>query len=676
MAFTTYRADIDGLRAIAVLTVILFHFNSQWLPGGFIGVDVFFVISGYIITRIIYSEMNGGHFSFSQFYIKRIKRILPLFYLVSISSLLVSWFIFTPDDLVRLADSIRYASVFIANTYFEKNSGYFAPAAESMPLLHMWSLSVEEQFYFAWPLLLFLSVKFLSQAKRKWILVVVMLLLVALSEYAARTNAASAYYLIQYRGSELLVGALLSMLVHDRSGSLFAYESIISRLGMAGAAALVLLFILLDEETVFPGLNAFMVSVASAMIILNGELRKGLLYRLLSTRELALIGRLSFSLYLWHWPVLAIYRYSFNQIDLVGYFVCVLLILLLSYFSWRFVEKPFRYSKLGGGRVFLVYFVIPVSALVFVSKDIKNSQGYHERMSEGTRSLYESTMSTYDDTIKSPIADSRYEPFSLVPIGDVRRLPGPPSALLWGDSHAAHYRGFMDKFGKENLFYSLYGGADGCPPIIGVDILKHGSPEKNCSDKNKKIFEVIKDSDVSVVFLAGRWARYTETTPSEGERGDLIFLSGADDYSESVENTRRNFRKGMDYTIGILIENGKKPVLFEQVPSYPFDPGNCVIRKGMHSWMKNVSCEVERQSVDKRQLYANKVISEMERKYPELLVVRVNEFICNPSYCSSMVNGVPLYHDDDHINVAGSELLFGFYSKSEGYKKLQAVLGD
>lgn len=209
MTFTKYRADIDGLRAIAVLAVMAFHFNSQWLPGGFIGVDVFFVISGFIITRIIYAEINADKFKFSNFYIKRIKRILPLFYLVSITSLLISWLIFTPDDLVRFADSLRYASVFIANTYFEKNSGYFAPAAESLPLLHMWSLSVEEQFYFLWPLLLFALVKYLPAKHIKVLLLAFCVVLIGVSEYAARGSEAAAYFLIQNRASELMMGALL-----------------------------------------------------------------------------------------------------------------------------------------------------------------------------------------------------------------------------------------------------------------------------------------------------------------------------------------------------------------------------------------------------------------------------------------------------------------------------------
>ncbi|WMC10337.1 acyltransferase family protein [Oceanimonas pelagia] len=670
MAFTTYRPDIDGLRAIAVLTVILFHFNNQWLPGGFIGVDVFFVISGYIITRIIYSEMTTNNFSFLQFYVKRIKRILPLFYLVSISSLLVAWLILTPDDLVRLADSIRYASVFIANVHFERNSGYFAPAAENMPLLHMWSLSVEEQFYFAWPLLLFLSIKFFSPPTRKWIFFIVMLALVGISEYAARTNEASAYYLIQYRGSELLVGALLSMLVHDRGSSFSSRESAIACLGMMGAVILAWYFVWLDKEAIFPGLNAFMVSIASALIILNGELRKGFIYRLLSNRGLALFGRLSFSLYLWHWPVLVLYRYYFNAIEGAGYILCALLTLLLSFVSWKYVEKPCRYLKIKGRWVWLGYFVIPVVALVLVAKDIKKNEGYQQRMPEQALALYEISVSSFNDVVKVVAADAGYRPFEPIPVGDETLLPARPGALLWGDSHAGHFRSFIEQLGRDNGFYALYGGAGGCPPFIGVDLIKHGRPEAECTDRNNALFDTIKASEASLVFLAGRWAMYTETTRSEGEKGSRVFLGDSSDYTESVENSRRAFRKGMEATIKGLIDSNKRPVLFEQVPSYSFEPSNCLVKKARYVWMGDIDCDMDKAEVELRQAYANRVIAEMEARYPQLLVIRLNNLVCSGGKCVSQLDGIPLYFDNDHLNARGSELLYRKYRETDHYRIL------
>lgn len=674
VAFTTYRPDIDGLRAIAVLTVMIFHFNSQWLPGGFIGVDIFFVISGYIITRIIHDEIMRGDFSFSLFYAKRVKRILPLFYLVSVTTLLISWLLLTPEDLVGLADSLRYASVFIANAYFEKNSGYFAPAADTMPLLHMWSLSVEEQFYFVWPLLLFLSMKYLSPGHRKLFFITFLLVLIGISEYSARSAEAAAYYLIQNRGSELLIGALLSMLIHDKKEVLFARESALAIAGLVGVLVLISLFVFFDEGTVFPGFNAALVSVATAMIILNGELRKGVLYRLLSTQVLALIGRLSFSLYLWHWPVLVLYRYYFNGIDAVGYAICAFMTFLLAFLSWRYFEKPLRYLNVRKKWVFIGYFILPVVVLVLITKDIKQHHGYDDRMPEQARHLYDISVSSFDDIVKEVSADSRYLPFELVPIGDEHLLPKTPKALLWGDSHAGHFRPFIEELGLKYDFYSLYGGAGGCPPFIGVDLIKHGRPEAECTDTNNQVFEVIKKSDATLVFLAGRWAMYAETTRSEGEKGSHVFIGDSSDYSESLENSRRAFRKGMEVTIQQLIANNKQPVLFEQVPSYPFSPSNCLIKKATYSWMKDEICDVDMEHVTKRQAYANAVIVELEKKYPTLMVISVNDQICKDGWCKSELRGVPLYMDNDHINDSGSRLLFDLYQSSDQYQQLQKLI--
>ena len=208
-----YRPDIDGLRAFAVICVIIFHTNNDWLSGGFVGVDMFFVISGYIITSMMFTDITNKNFSFKIFYLKRIKRILPLFYTVSLSSIVLAWFIFAPDDLISLSDSLRYGSSFISNVYFERHSGYFAPASETLPLLHIWSLSIEEQFYLIWPILLFVSIKFF----RKNILLLIMSLLVLIgcvySQYLSVIQPSKAYYLIQSRYFELLLGALVAVLL-------------------------------------------------------------------------------------------------------------------------------------------------------------------------------------------------------------------------------------------------------------------------------------------------------------------------------------------------------------------------------------------------------------------------------------------------------------------------------
>ncbi|ART80337.1 acyltransferase family protein [Oceanisphaera avium] len=668
MSLTNYRPDIDGLRAIAVLTVIIFHFNNQWLPGGFIGVDIFFVISGYIITRIIYSQMLSNSFSFTYFYIKRIKRILPLFYLVALTTLAMAWLILMPDDFVGLADSVRYASVFIANIYFEKNTGYFAAAADTMPLLHMWSLSVEEQYYFVWPCILLLSIKLFSKAPRMIFFIFLLITLGIISEWAARSGTAAAYYLIQNRSAELLVGALLSIWLHNNNIKKIALnEGLIASCGLVGAAVLVGFFFLFNESYTFPGINALVVAAATAMVILNGELRRGKIYNFLSIHVLAFIGRLSFSLYLWHWPVLVFYKYYFNKFTIVGYIACAAITFLLSFCSWQFFEKPLRYLNIKSKWVFLFYLLIPIAFLITISKDIKKNSGYEIRLPQVAKNIYQTSISDFSQLTKKERADNAYLPFELLPIGKESLVSQPPLALLWGDSHGGHFRGFIEELGLAKDFYSLYGGLGGCPPFIGVDLIKHGKPESECTLRNNQLLETIKRSSSEVVFLAGRWAMYTETTRSPGEKGSIVFLGDSSDYSESRENSRRAFKKGLEMTVSELIANGKKPVLFEQVPSYSYSPSNCLVKKATYSWLKEESCNISEKEVMQRQEYANKVIREIENKYANLLVVRVNAIICNGQICKSEINDVPLYKDNDHLNMKGSRVLFHEFKEHKGY---------
>lgn len=453
-----------------------------------------------------------------------------------------------------------------------------------------------------------------------------------------------------------------------------AYEATVVAAGVLGAGTLVILFYIFNESIVFPGINAAFVSLATAAIILQGELRKGLIYKVLSAKLLAYIGRLSFSLYLWHWPVLAFYRYYFNSINLLGYVLCAALTFLLAFCSWSYVEKPLRYLNIKNRWVIAFYLILPIVLLVTISKNIKLHEGYVERMPPQARNLFTSSVSSYDNVRKASQADDSYLPFMLTPIGAENLLQNKPQALLWGDSHAGHFRPFIEQLGLDNGFYSLYGGAGGCPPFIGVDLIKHGQPEAECTEVNNQLFNVIINSDSRIIFLAARWAMYTETTRSDGEKGSRVYLGDSTDYTETVENSRRAFRKGMDITIQRLIENGKQPVLFEQVPSYSFLPSNCLIKKATYEWMKNESCDIEYAKVLKRQKYANAVIEYMKEKHSQLIVVKINDLICNDDKCLSQVDEVPLYNDNDHLNMYGSAKLYELYKEKGHYKELINIL--
>lgn len=310
----SYRPDIDGLRALAVISVILFHINPDYMPSGFLGVDVFFVISGFLITSIIYKEMAEGAFSFANFYNRRIKRILPVFFVVLIVGLVIVRCLFISRDYYSVSNSAIASILFLSNIYFSRIGDYFDIAAEERPFTHLWSLSVEEQFYFIFPLLLLFIFKTKALSKNKLGTLVAILGIFILLSFVKLKNIGielTPYYLPHLRMIELLTGAILSIFLFEKSNKLTVLQS-----NILGVVALItLLFCLYLKDffipPYFPGVLALLPCIATCLLILANE--KGLWGAKIFTLKITVwIGKLSYSLYLWHWLVLAVFRYLYG----------------------------------------------------------------------------------------------------------------------------------------------------------------------------------------------------------------------------------------------------------------------------------------------------------------------------------------------------------------------------
>ncbi len=659
-----YRPDVDGLRAVAVLLVILFHMNAEWVPGGFIGVDIFFVISGFIITSAIYPQMSANEFSFNLFYVKRIKRILPLFYLVVCTSLLFAYWMYTPNDFSSFADSWRYASSFIANIYFEKHSGYFAPTSETLPLLHTWSLSIEEQFYFVWPAVLIISTRYLSKPASAAFIILSLVGLVGYSQYLTITAPEKGYYFIQSRAFELLIGALLAIVSVNKSLKGLLPSYFLHLLGIIGLVSAIFFAWTLNESDSFPGINALWVALSTCLIILSGENQRSIVSRILSVRPIVFMGRLSYSLYLWHWPVLAFYRYYYIDFTVMDAVVCSLITLVLSVVSWRFFETMLRHLPMKKRWVYLFYLILPITISVIAAKNIARHDGYPQRFPNTALKLYNESTSSFDDQKPFLRQVEGYAPFEPYVIGDSST---PISTFIWGDSHAGHYRSFIDEMGKQENFSSLFGGIGGCPPLLGVDLLKYGEPESDCTYLNQQLARLITAEKPNRVFIAARWAMYAETTRSLGEKGSRVFLGDASDYSESVANSRRALELGLRRTITRLLENNVTPVILEQVPDYSFKPSNCWFKKELYSWMQDVSCDIDRKIVDARFAFVNQLFANLKSDFPEVQFISVTDVLCDDKLCRSKINGVPLYEDNNHLNADGARAIeAAWYNKING----------
>ncbi len=341
----TYRPDIDGLRAIAVLLVVLNHVGFSAFSGGFIGVDVFFVISGYLITGIILSQISKDAFSFTDFYLRRAKRILPALYVVLLAVMIAGYLLYIPSDYSVLSQSTLSAIAFVSNIFFWKNSGgYFSSSAEEMPLLHIWSLSVEEQFYFIWPLALVLILKLKTQAARFTVISAILIASFTLAEIGVRHSWAGTYFLLPSRAGELLVGALLAFWLSKRH-SVKASNIMANALSLAGLFMVLIPAVLLGKTSGFPGINALIPCVGAGLIIASGALGQSVVSRILASRPFVFIGLISYSLYLWHWPLISFLHYSRIEITTEIALGLVFSSIALGYLSWRFIEQTFRHNS-------------------------------------------------------------------------------------------------------------------------------------------------------------------------------------------------------------------------------------------------------------------------------------------------------------------------------------------
>ena len=336
-----YRPEIDGLRAIALIPVVLFHAGFEWFSGGYVGVDVFFVISGYLITSIILQEKEVGNFSFTYFYERRTRRILPALFFIMLLCIPFAWILLLPHELIDFGKSLMATSLFSSNILFWLESDYFAADAELIPLIHTWSLAIEEQFYLFFPLIM---IFFWVIGKRHlfWILSIIAIVSFTLTEWGWRHFPEANFYLIPSRAWELMIGALIALYLSQNKQA----QGTIGELGSILGLSLILLAVFfLDKTHPFPSIYALSPVIGTALVILFTH-RETLVYRLLSGKVLIFIGLISYSAYLWHQPLFVFSRLFLIEEPkpwLMG--LLSILTLVLAYFSWRFIEAPFRDNR-------------------------------------------------------------------------------------------------------------------------------------------------------------------------------------------------------------------------------------------------------------------------------------------------------------------------------------------
>ena len=501
-----YRRDVDGLRALAILPVMLYHAGVPGVSGGFVGVDVFFVISGYVIALSLHEDLEQGRFSVWRFYAKRIRRIFPALFVTVGVTAVVAYVLLLPSYLLDFSKSLLAAAVFLSNLYFWQTSGYFAADAVHRPLLHTWSLSVEEQFYLFMPLATFVIYRYLG---RRWLTVLLPAILasLALSAYATTTAPTANFFLLPTRAWELLLGAALALSKIPPTRSRWLGEA----LGIIGLAMIGYAVFAFDEATAFPGLNALFPCLGTALLIYVGQAQNArwqtAATALLSLRPLVFTGLISYSLYLIHWPIVSFLHYQALEPPGALQVAAILAAsFALAALSWRYVEQPFRRPRTPAARAALTQPRLLAGGLaailVFAAAGAGGiaGSGFPQRMTDFA-----------EQTIPGHQHWNRGRCF-LDDNPDIRRWQadactltagdrGGPAVLLWGDSFAAHYVPGIAAQAERTPARVIQYTAAGCPPILSY--FSHARPR--CSAFNAHALEIIRDLGIRRVVLAARW---------------------------------------------------------------------------------------------------------------------------------------------------------------------------
>lgn len=629
-----YRADIDGLRAIAVVGVVIFHANLG-LPGGFVGVDVFFVISGYLITNIILGDLEKGKFSMLDFWERRIRRIFPALAVVVLFCLIAGWFLLLPFGYLVLAQATIALSCFASNIQFWRTISYWSPAAEENPLLHTWSLSVEEQFYLVVPLLIAGLYKFKRGLFVPFVIASCVIVSFVVSIYWVRAVPAGAFYLLPSRAWELGVGALVCFLPTLQSAF---FRELLCISGLLGITASLFL---LDSETPFPGVAALPPVIGAAFIIWSGAPNSlghvPMISRWLSLKPFVAIGLISYSLYLWHWPFFAFHRYVFGQPAPHGLaLLCIGLAFLLSFLSWRFVEQPFREKQIASTRKSLfTLFGVVTSAILIFSMGVYLKGGLPSRIPEPAMA-YDRVEGNSDfvSHSKSELPGGG----QILSIGDPDKNP---EVLVWGDSHAGVMLHALDSACKQLGISGIAITRGGTPPTFSWSGQVAGSSEyKNSLEVGQEVKNLLESQNIKTVFLIFRWSYYVRRDPP-------LHIS-----RKPIEGFEEAFIK----TVEALVQKGIRVVVFEEVPIFQ----NHIARAmALNTWIgtPKPSMTIEEHSKF-RQPYLG-ILVHIRKNFPNVKIFDPSPSLYKDdriSYLSS--DGVLLYRDEHHwTKVATSKII-------------------
>ncbi|MBO9464088.1 acyltransferase [Tropicibacter sp. R15_0] len=643
-----YRSDIDGLRAFAVLSVVLYHFGLP-LKGGFVGVDVFFVISGFLIGGLLWREYDSaGRIWLMNFYVRRFRRLAPAFFAMVLVTGAFAWVILLPFEFREFGKSAIAATVYLSNVLFYRQAGYFDAASEEKPLLHTWSLAVEEQFYIFLPLLILL----LGRSRRMLLIALIGCWILSLAACILMTpsHPMAAFYLFPFRAWEMLTGVLLAIWGYETDRDWRGYAV----LSWLGAALLMASVLFIPAGPLFPGILALVPVIGTALLLANGTGRNQI-NKLLCHPIAVFFGLISYSLYLWHWPVYTLSTYlRGHHANLAESALWMVLSVALAWLSWKFVETPVRQARRLPGGVVLGGMAIASLAVLAGAGWIFRSDGVPSRFGPNAQPHIAATGDFLQDFSRCYIADTLpLDGLEVCPIGP----DGPAKVLVWGDSHVRAFKEGLDLAAHEAGVPGLIIWRAGCPPLFGLrKVESAATPAQNtaCTQANLQIRQSFSRLDaLDSILLIGRWAYYvsgTGTGLDEHNTIDIYPTEGADRLALSQPQLVSN---AVRETVSVLQEHFDQIHVLRQPPEIAGYDARIAAREQAHLGLPlaathKTEFEMSRDALTMRAAMADA---------PWTSLVEAGEInwldpwsrFCNADTCSALHQGVGQYFDNNHI---------------------------
>lgn len=647
-----YRADVDGLRAIAIILVLMYHGGFALFPSGFVGVDVFFVISGFLITSIIHNSLHQNNFSFIDFYNRRLWRLQPVLISLLCFTSLACLIFFLPEDLTQFSRSARKTSLFISNVFFNQNTtGYFASDSHQLPLLHTWSLSIEWQCYFLLPAFMYFIHKIVNEQKTVicciFFLTIISFLLTLHWSYV---TPAESYFQFSSRVFEFLIGACAALLqlpnlkIHKYTSTILA------------AAALIVIFYAASRENIllgYPNSYALLVCLATALLIILGtKYASNKVIQLLSSKPLVFIGLLSYSLYIWHWAIFSLLRYQNVPETWSVISIAYILIFVIAYCSWRFIEQPskkFKNTKFAYSVCYLL--LVPIAVVHLSDYIIKMNQGFPQRFDAELVQIYHHLDEYASDKRPQCISNKLTDADTRCQIGASKASQ---KGLMIGDSFANHYWGFIDTLATAANLSVVTQGVSSCITLPGIYLYDwwHFKNQiyQECYAETQRYYQMISANHYNYVLLGQNWSNYLSENVIN-ELGD----------ARSISLTKKRIKVALNEALKTIVASGAKPVIIKTSALMQEKSSDCFFKHiKLHKKYDSSECRFEVVSSTK-DLWFEQLFAAMQERYPQLILIDPKKVQCLNNQCSADIKGIPVYRDVGHLTDYASYKLGQIY---------------